>query len=65
MLRLTLEAFALFFLLLSLAFILLVLLGFDPVAFLELSESKGIVHQRLVSGLLLLLDSEERVFSNL
>lgn len=51
--------------LLFLFLVLLILLRLYPISFLHLSETKGIGHQCLVCRLLLLLDCEEWVLSNL
>lgn len=44
--------------------LLLVFLRLYAIALLHFSETKGICHKRLVSGLLLLLDGEERILAN-
>lgn len=44
--------------------ILLVFLRLDTVLFLELLEPQWVGHQSLVGSLFLLLDGEQRVFSN-
>jgi hypothetical protein len=52
-------------LLIFLPFLLLfVLLRFDTVAFLHFSQTEWVRHERLVSRLLLLLDSEQWIFAN-
>jgi len=44
---------------------LFVLLHLDAVLLLKLLESQRVRHQRLVSSLFLLFDSEQRIFSDL
>jgi len=44
-------------------FVLLVFLHFDTVLLLELLQPQRVGHQRLVSGLFLLLDSEQGIFA--
>lgn len=56
---------SMFTLFLIFLFILFVLLHFHPILLLELLESQGVRHECLVSGLFLLFDSEQGVFSNL
>lgn len=56
---------SLFTLVLAFLFVLLVLLHLYPVLLLELLESQRVRHQCLVSGLFLLFDSEQRIFSDL
>lgn len=51
--------------LLALLLILLVFLRLDPIALLHLAEAQRVAHESLVCGLLLLLDSQQRVFPNL
>lgn len=46
-------------------FILLVLLHLHPILFLKLLESQRVGHKSLISSLLLLLDSEQRILSDL
>lgn len=45
--------------------VFLLLLRLDTGTFLHLAQTKGVRHERLISSLLLLLDCEERVFTNL
>ena len=60
---LVLPVFVLVLLLLLLVF--LILLHLDASALLELSEAKGVRHESLVCRLLLLLDSEKGILTNL
>ena len=50
------------FVLLLLVFLLL--LGFDPIALLHLTEAERVSHEGLIRCLLLLLDHKQRIFSH-
>ena len=45
--------------------VFLLLLQLDTVALLHLSQTQRVGHERLVSGLLLLLDGEQRILADL